>query len=191
MRDRIIEAVENNLIEVVSNFETNEEFQQALEKFITNHLAISHYIFSISIPKKGNIYISPKKFWFPASYFICGKVKENGKAYFKMHYINEQFCHDEFYERDDGRRHPAIVLERSSNGQILMVPFTNSSGDGKLRVKVTVEGKDEVQFATYKFNFNANEEVLDKPNAEDFKGRKISDSDFDLLLKKTKEYIEL
>jgi hypothetical protein len=188
IRRRIKEIVAEKFIERVASYtDSNETFQEELEKFITAHLALSHYVFLRKIPANSRISVVPKKFWIPASYYICGLVNENEKNTLKMHFIDEQFFHNEFYETGEGRKHPAIVIECLTNGRFLMVPFTTKDGDGKLKVSVTVSGSGEQQFAIYKFYFEVSEAMLDQAGTEDYKGRAISDDAFKLLVDEIKK----
>lgn len=189
MRRRVRESVIQNSEEILSGCDTNEEIQQRLEKFITNYLAVSHYLFLLNCAPRGAVSIREKQFYFPASYCVCGFVLQDAARIRQAYFINEQFCHDEFYERGNGgRRHPAIVIERLPNGRFLMTPYTNRDGDGKLAMTVNVDGSDERQFAIYKFTFEVSEAMLDEPKAIDRKAMKISDEDFDSLIDKIKEY---
>jgi len=188
MRKRVKESVEDRFVERIPSFGTNEELQNELEKFITNHLATSHYSFVKKLSANGKIGCVVRQFWFPASYYICGVGNEEGAKTLKMWFIDEKFCHDEFYDvPGTARYHPAIVIECLENGLFLMVPFTHSDGDGKLKVKISGVGISEEQFAIYKFYFEASKAMLDMSGTEDYKRRTISDDDFNLLVNEIKK----
>lgn len=161
-------------------FTSDASFQLRLEFELTKYLAELHYSFLLRSKGGQERDLAPMQFWWLASYLICRK---GNNGFFRFHFISEEFFHEEFYENGKGRCRPSLLIEEVGPETFMLVPFTNSPGDGKF-VLGNSYLPERSKFAIYKFYFIASRRMFDIGRTRNRKPFSISPADFDQLKQK-------